>query len=50
MTSDDVESQIAQLLRNAAREQNPERLDELLNEIRFLFAVIKGKSSSPHPE
>jgi len=47
MIPEDVEGQIAQLLSKAAREENHEELDKLLNEIRFLLAVEKSQNSSP---
>jgi len=47
MTPQEVEGQIAKLLCKAAHEENHEKLDKLLNEIRFLLGVTKSKKGSP---
>lgn len=46
MTLEDLEGQIAQLLSKAANEESRERLDKLLNEIRFLLGLKKSKNNS----
>jgi len=46
MSPEDMEAQIAKLLSKAAREENREKLDMLLNEIRFLLALLKSQKTA----
>ena len=46
MSREEKEAAIANLLREAAREENDKKLDQLLNKIRFLLGAIESRYNS----